>query len=222
MALERLGVAPRFGVGSLSAQLTRQSLSWSSTSARDAAAGWWRRFCNALAASQPRAVIRISGAEPSNSPEEPLQRALDARSASSGKGNSLSALLAATARASCLFDFFEAARAETAWADLARTCIQTRGNVTASRLTGLGAGAPNISCALHLVSCPRSCSLHPGHFSASFSSFLDSFGVASPLIAASSTASADDGGHARASSSPARAVLSFWLHPSSPALMALR
>jgi hypothetical protein len=98
--------------------------------------------------------------------------------------------------------------------------VQTQGGTTVSWSGGLGRGWPNISCVSYLVSWPHSCFRHLGHLHVSISFCHDSLGIASPLMTASSIASADVGGHAHASSSPVRLMFSFCRHWSSPDLMA--
>ena len=85
--------------------------------------------------------------------------------------------------------------------------------MTVLRSIGLGVGVPNISCSSYFVSCPHSCFLHLGHISVCLSLFLESFGIASPLMTASSIALAEMGGqHVYALLLTVRLMLSSCFH----------
>jgi hypothetical protein len=101
--------------------------------------------------------------------------------------------------------------------------IQTQGRMTdVSRSHGLARGSPNMDCLSCFVSWPHSWSFHCGRFVVSTSLRLDSFGMASPLMTASSIASAKIGSQAQASLLLVSLMFSLCCHWSSPVQMVWR
>ena len=183
-------------------QFSHQSRNWSSTSIYNGTVGGGAS-AKALATSQP-SVIRLSDAV----------MAQNRRCA--GCSKQAAYVLATVTALPYLLPPLHVPRAFSTSSRVLGSIlcryVHTHGKITVLRSIGLGIGPPNIACLSYFVNCPHSCFRHLGHLSMPLNLFLDSFGIASPLMTASSIASADTGGHAYASSSPVRLMFSRWSH----------